>query len=282
MKTKFLVILITPLLSVFLVNAMVDCRDNLNGCTIQQLLDIGDKSPTSKEDRVNAYKSAIEKINLKIKELESVQISTNDNCKFITNNLWQGKSDKETNGEVSLLQKFLVTNNYLATGNVSGYYGNLTADAVFRFQKARDLNYVTIKSGVGAVTRAKIGCIAENDEIQGFIKNINPVSGPIGTTVEVTGSGLSGFEGDLLLTFEKSDGSKVVLSDTAGSYAKTQDKRMVVVVKEPCKKGESWYPPADGSGLPKICNYEPMTPGLYKVYANGWNTSNAVTFTVTP
>lgn len=259
--------------------ALVDCRETTNGCTISQLVDIGDTLPTSKEDRASAYRSAIKKINLKIDELEKSQTPTDQECVNLKNNLWLGKGDKETGGEVTLLQKFLVSQNYLDVANVSGYYGNKTAEAVLRFQKEKGMTGVTFKSGVGITTRAKIGCISSSVLNSAYIKSITPSSGSLGTSVEILGSGLSSFENDIVFIFEKSDGKQFPIY-VAGDNSKTLSTRRVLTVKDQCKKGESWYNPVSQSGIPGACVSEPLTPGVYKVYSE-YPKTNAVTFTIT-
>lgn len=78
-------------------------------------------------------------------------------CKIIKNNLWLGRTDAETNSEVSLLQRFLIESGYLNTSAPTGYYGTITADAVYRYQKeVLKWDWVTIKSGVGPQTRGAI------------------------------------------------------------------------------------------------------------------------------
>lgn len=125
------------------------------------------------------------------------------------------------------------------------------------------------------------GEINHNQAVDGpHINSITPLSGPIGTVIDVEGEKLSGFEGDLILIFERSDGVKFNLTDNFGDYAKTQDKRIRVTVKEPCQKGETVY--GAYSGIPSVCNYVAMTPGKYKVYTEPWGKkSNVVEFTVT-
>ena len=78
------------------------------------------------------------------------------NCLMLTHDLWIGKSDAETNGEVSKLQQFLIKEGVYPESVVSGYYGNLTAQAVVRWQKARGMDFVTTKSGVGPMTRERM------------------------------------------------------------------------------------------------------------------------------
>lgn len=76
-------------------------------------------------------------------------------CPSITRSLIIGSSDSLRDDEVSRLQQFL-TDQGMYTGPVTGYYGNLTAQAVVRWQKAHGMDFVTLKSGVGPMTRAKI------------------------------------------------------------------------------------------------------------------------------
>lgn len=199
------------------------------------------------------------------------------NCVDIGLNLIIGS----TGSEVVKLQNFLIAERYLAAGYNTGYYGNLTADAVMRWQKAHDMDYVTLSSGVGPTTRSKMACGGSSGEAAGIITSISPASGPIGTVVEVRGSGLSGYHGDLSLTFAGSDDSKTILTDIY-SYSMTQDKVIKVAVQDPCKKGEQWMNPRSASGKMETCTYDPLTPGTYSVYANGWNRSNWIPFTITP
>jgi hypothetical protein len=114
-----------------------DCRDTINGCTIEQLVVLGSSAPTNNQDRINAYTMAIEKINLKIKELSTTSMpssgiteTSKQSCIDLKNNLVLGKSDIETGGEVSALQKYLIDGGYLPVAKPTGYYGSATAKAV--------------------------------------------------------------------------------------------------------------------------------------------------------
>jgi len=112
------------------------------------------------------------------------------------------------------------------------------------------------------------------------IDSISSTSGPKGAVVEVKGSGLSGFEGDLDIYFERTDGKKIILTDTSGNYTKTQDKLIKVEVVEPCQSGEKMI--GRYSGIESVCDYVELTPGMYKVYVNPWGTkSNIVNFEIT-
>lgn len=78
------------------------------------------------------------------------------NCLTLAHNLWIGKGDAETNGDVSKLQQFLIKEGVYPEGVISGYYGNLTAQAVVRWQKAHGMDFATTRSGVGPMTRERM------------------------------------------------------------------------------------------------------------------------------
>jgi len=83
-------------------------------------------------------------------------IITPATCLSLSYDLYIGKTDVTTNGEVSKLQNFLRIEGVYPEGQVTGYYGHLTAQAVMRWQKAHGMDFVTLKSGVGKMTRAKM------------------------------------------------------------------------------------------------------------------------------
>ncbi|OGG83493.1 hypothetical protein A3A42_04710 [Candidatus Kaiserbacteria bacterium RIFCSPLOWO2_01_FULL_55_25] len=70
-------------------------------------------------------------------------------------NLMIGSTDARTDGEVTRLQQFLQSQGY-TEAQVTGYYGHITAGLVMRWQKAHGMGFVTLKSGVGPMTRGKI------------------------------------------------------------------------------------------------------------------------------
>lgn len=116
-----------------------------------------------------------------------------------------------------------------------------------------------------------------------YIGSITPWSAPVGTTIEIRGSGLVGFEGDVYFFFKRSDGkiarlSGVVSTQTTGDAVGAQTAR--VVLKEPCQQGQTVY--GDYSGIPAQCDYVQLTTGVYKVYTTPWGkNSNEVQFTIT-
>lgn len=117
------------------------------------------------------------------------------------------------------------------------------------------------------------------EEKNPVIETITPNRGPKGTVAEIRGSGLSGFEGDLDVYFERGDGEAIMLTDTFGSYAKTQDKLIKVIVVEPCQKGEKVY--GRYSGIESECDYKELIPGVYDVFVKNMNgISNVVNFEI--
>ncbi|KKR45002.1 MAG: Cell wall hydrolase, sleb, partial [Parcubacteria group bacterium GW2011_GWA2_40_14] len=76
-------------------------------------------------------------------------------CVLLNFNLKYRSRDANTNGEVSTLQDFLQSQNYLSS-EPTGYFGILTLKAVKDFQ--RD-NGITPTGYVGPITRAKINAL---------------------------------------------------------------------------------------------------------------------------
>lgn len=105
------------------------------------------------------------------------------------------------------------------------------------------------------------------------INSIKPNFGPIGTVIELRGTDLTGFEGDLDAVIENSKGETAVM---AGMNSFTVDKNLIKVKIESkiCKTNNSY------SGLP--CeSYLSIAPGIYNIYAFPWGKeSNKVQFTV--
>jgi len=80
-----------------------------------------------------------------------VNNTPSSSCPF-THELEKGNSDKTTN-EITMLQIFLAQNNFYPEGLNTGYYGNLTAEAVKRFQRYYGISAV---GRVGPKTLAKL------------------------------------------------------------------------------------------------------------------------------
>ncbi|MDO8514268.1 MAG: peptidoglycan-binding protein [bacterium] len=202
-------------------------------------------------------------------------------CPMITRNLIIGSTDSLHDDEVSRLQQFL-TDQGVYTGPITGYYGNLTAQAVMRWQKAHGMGFVTPKSGVGPMTRAKIteSCgsgSTSNSTLDPVIYSVTPSSGPIGTKITIKGKNLRGFEGDLnariATEFNPPDySSGVMYGDRTGS----DDTTIVTTIQSSFCKQDTSY-----SGLP-CASYFSVSPGVYEISVKPWSKwSNSVSFTVT-
>ena len=76
-------------------------------------------------------------------------------CVNLQNNMYYGLQDASVNGEVSVLQDFLQSNNYLSN-NPTGFYGLITTNAVKAFQSANSISPTGI---VGPITRAEIASL---------------------------------------------------------------------------------------------------------------------------
>ncbi len=74
-------------------------------------------------------------------------------CLNLNNNLYKGLFDSNTGGEVSMLQAYMISQNYLPIAAPSGYYGALTVQAVKQYQIAHGLPSDGI---VGVSTRQSI------------------------------------------------------------------------------------------------------------------------------
>ena len=219
-------------------------------------------------------------------------------CLTLVNPLIIGSTDARTNGEVSKLQRFLMSEGVYPEALVTGYYGNLTAQAVVRWQKAHGMDFVTLTSGVGPMTRGKmkeacsggaVSCV--NGPVQGpngleegkpVITSISPAYGPKGTSVRITGCNLIGFEGDAYVIFNPLDGISQSIRLTGSRGGEYNDYEYIdVIIKEPCQKGEVVY--GDYSGIAGMCDYRELSLSVYNISVAPWGKmSNEVTFIITP
>ncbi len=104
------------------------------------------------------------------------------------------------------------------------------------------------------------------------INSISLASGSVGTKIEVFGSDLNGFEGDLNLWIENSSGIKGIIYGETGS---TSNMIKFTVPAKVCQTDESYR------GLP-CASWLELVPGVYKIYAEPWgNKTNEVLFTIT-
>ena len=106
------------------------------------------------------------------------------------------------------------------------------------------------------------------------ITSITPSSGPIGTIIELKGTNLAGFEGDLDAWIENSKG-EIAFLPGIGSTPRADQTIRIKIDSQLCKGNNNY------SGLP-CTSYLTITPGVYNIYTQPWGkTSNKVKFTVT-
>lgn len=146
----------------------------------------------------------------------------------------------------------------------------------------QDYYKVQIRSESPRVINTNVGQTSKQEPVSTeptpYIGSIYSQPAHKGDTVNITGSGLNGFEGDVYFFFERADGKTTrlpgVLSEQLNGDAKGAQTAKVTL-KEPCQPGQTVY--GDYSGKPSICDYVELTPGTYSVYTTPWGkTSNKV------
>ena len=258
----------------FVASAMVTCRDTTKGCTLEQNLDLISKaSIISKEELLDVLKETVQQLVAKMAALNAPQTSPTitpiGDCLTLTRDLILGSTDASTNGEVSKIQRFLNSASVYPEANFSGYYGTLTAQAVVRWQKAHGMDFVTLKSGVGPMTRGKMACAQTVTQCPAYdskpvISSISPSSGPVGTTIEIQGCNFSGFEGDKTVWFTDSKGVKGVWNGQTDAETRTSNTVLRVTLPAKICSQMNWY-----SGF-ECTSYLNITPGVYSIYTNSF------------
>lgn len=94
----------------------------------------------------------------------SFSFASDASC-VVSANVGIKNSDAQTAGDVTRLQNFLTSNGYLAEGNISGYFGELTLAAVKAFQAA---NGIDTTGFVGPSSRAKISSVGCGEVLGAF------------------------------------------------------------------------------------------------------------------
>ena len=197
-------------------------------------------------------------------------------CIILTRPMSVGSRDTATAGEVTTLQNFLNTQGYLGV-SATGYFGPLTISAVQKFQASQG---ISTTGTVGPLTRAAIARFHCKFPVQTpvTIYSVTPTSGPVGTTVSITGFG---FTNDNTIHFGS---GAIVHVPISSSIA-------IACTNSPTCHGGinqtlTFTVPA---ALNPVCYYSgckilslQTTPGNYAVTVENTNgTSNAQTFTVT-
>ncbi len=144
--------------------------------------------------------------------------------------------------------------------------------------------YVVNRNGTSNTVKVKVLSVVSttnNDDGHTYsnsptprITSILPASGPVGTIVEISGTQLAGFEGDLDAWIENDKGESAFLPGM-GSTPRSDQTIRVKIFSSLCKSNNSY------SGAP-CSSYLTITPGNYKIYTKPWGVkSNVVNFTVT-
>lgn len=138
--------------------------------------------------------------------------------------------------------------------------------------------YVVNQKGTSNVVSVKVLSTVVTDNTSNSnkptIKSIYPASGPVGTIIEISGTQLNGFEGDLDAWIENDKG-EVAFLPGLGPTPRSEQVIRVKISSSLCKTNNSY------SGA--ACSYYlTITPGNYKIYTKPWGVkSNVVNFTVT-
>jgi len=140
-------------------------------------------------------------------------------CLRLAYNLYLGKSDRDTNGEVSKLQQFLAQDSSVyPEAQITGFFGPLTEQALQRWQSKNNVvssgsSETTGYGVVGAQTRAAIagrcGTVARGNKPS--LTSISPRQGWTDTLITIYGSGFSA----------KGDGPTVGLYPNGSNTAST-------------------------------------------------------------
>ena len=135
---------------------------SVNAQTFESLLEQVDsliKETLAVQSRLQSLQTALvsySEVNLKSRSQSVAPAASFTYCPSLTRDLYRGLRDKNTNGEVSMLQKFLAQDRTLfSKEDVTGYFGVQTERAVKTFQ-TRNAITGDVGGKVGAATRVVI------------------------------------------------------------------------------------------------------------------------------
>lgn len=119
-------------------------------------------------------------------------------------------------------------------------------------------------------SKIQLTCV-DQPEAAPVITSLSSNSVSVGTKLVISGCNFAGFESDLNVWIENSQGVKGILYSEPGSTAKSMN---IILKPQACKTDESYR------GLP-CASYLNLVPGTYKIYTIPWGKkSNEVVFTV--
>jgi hypothetical protein len=179
MKKTIVGFLAAALVAPAAVFAYIDCRETVTGCTAAQLAEISSQPHLTLQDRIAALQQLVQMLVAQIAQIKAATTTPTSVCFVPTFDLYIGRDDSQTNGEVKKLQLWLKSEGYFPDAQGTGYYGEKTAEAVMKWQKAHGMDFVTLTSGVGKQTRAKMQEACKNatnatPKIKWIIENANP------------------------------------------------------------------------------------------------------------
>lgn len=126
-----------------------------------------------------------------IASAQTTTVVANPPCFSPVLNMRYGANDSTTQGQVTSLQQYLVTQGYFDSANIgTGHFGPLTLKAVVAFQSA---NNIPSTGYVGPLTRAFIqGHCSPGVPPTNTSLSASPTSGPAPLSVDFSGNGLTG------------------------------------------------------------------------------------------
>lgn len=143
--------------------------------------------------------------------------------------------------------------------------------------KGGSLLEVTNNGSMGTISQSSIGqsAVDANGNALPNITSISPSSGPVGTTLEIKGTDLAGFEGDLDAWIQNVKTGEVGFLPGIGSVPRADQTIRVKITSQVCKTNNGYKGgPCD--------SFMTIRPGTYNIYTVPWNKkSNEVKFTVT-
>jgi peptidoglycan hydrolase-like protein with peptidoglycan-binding domain len=206
--------------------AFADVKDwSSGGFSVAELISFSSSASYSAEQRVGALQEAVKQLVAQIAKIKaSGSVTSSTTCFVPTFDLYMGRDDSQTNGEVKKLQLWLKSEGYFPDATGTGYYGEKTAAAVMKWQKAHGMDFVTLTSGVGNQTRAKMqeACMGIDGNLLQSISWKALVINPNAESYKANEQGIT-----LYLLFKNGTERKYVIGNAYGCPAETAGKREV-------------------------------------------------------